>query len=280
MSSYNKLNFGTAGIPISTTNRNTISGIENVRKLNLDAMELEFVHSVNISLANAPSVKSCALKNGVELTCHGQYYINLNAAEVDKFDASVERVINAATVANACGAKSLTFHAGFYLKDDRQKVHERIVLTMKKIVAKLKENSNPIMVSPETTGKDTQYGTVSELVNLAESVPQTGLCIDFSHLHARSVGKVNSYDEFSEILGLVEKRLGRERLNFMHIHLAGINYGDKGEKNHLILKESDMKYVELMRSLKDYKVKGVLICESPNIEGDAILLKKTYGELK
>ena len=42
------LNFGTAGIPASTVG-NTIQGIIDVKKLGLDAMELEFVHSINIS---------------------------------------------------------------------------------------------------------------------------------------------------------------------------------------------------------------------------------------
>ncbi len=43
-----RLRFGTAGIPISTLQHNTINGIEQVRKLGLENMELEFVHSVNI----------------------------------------------------------------------------------------------------------------------------------------------------------------------------------------------------------------------------------------
>jgi deoxyribonuclease-4 len=29
--------------------------------------------------------------------------------------------------------------------------------------------------------------------------------------------------------------------------------------------------------LRDFKVEGVMISESPNIEGDALLLKKLYG---
>ena len=41
-----KLRFGTAGKPISTKG-DTVQGIKDVRKLNLDAMELEFVHSIN-----------------------------------------------------------------------------------------------------------------------------------------------------------------------------------------------------------------------------------------
>jgi deoxyribonuclease-4 len=34
--------------------------------------------------------------------------------------------------------------------------------------------------------------------------------------------------------------------------------------------------VELIQALKDHDAKGVVICESPNLEVDALLLKETY----
>ena len=66
----------------------------------------------------------------------------------------------------------------------------------------------------------------------------------------------------------------------MHCHVSGIEYGLKGEKNHLVLKESDLKYKELMKAFKDFKLKGVIISESPNIEDDALLMHKCYGNIK
>ena len=65
----------------------------------------------------------------------------------------------------------------------------------------------------------------------------------------------------------------------MHIHLTGIEYGEKGEKHHLNLKDSDLKYKELIKALKDFKVKGAVISESPNIERDALLVKKIYDKI-
>jgi len=63
----------------------------------------------------------------------------------------------------------------------------------------------------------------------------------------------------------------------MHMHVSGIEYGEKGERNHLNLEDSDLQYAELMKALKDFRVKGLLICESPENEGNALLLKRTYG---
>ncbi|MBA7517999.1 hypothetical protein ES705_10064 [subsurface metagenome] len=65
----------------------------------------------------------------------------------------------------------------------------------------------------------------------------------------------------------------------MHIHVSGIAYGAKGERKHLNLKESDFQYAELLKALRDYDVKGIVICESPNLEEDALLLQATYNTL-
>ena len=83
-----KLLFGTAGIPISTSKPTTLTGIEQVNQLGLHAMELEFVHSVNIKEDKAQFVKEVAEKNNIHLTCHGQYFINLSSLEPEKIVAS------------------------------------------------------------------------------------------------------------------------------------------------------------------------------------------------
>lgn len=271
-----KLLFGTAGIPLSTEQRDTIKGIEKVKELGLAAMELEFVHSVNINEKKAPLVNETANRNGIILTCHGQYYINLSSLEKSIIEASKQRILNAAHIANLCGAYSMTFHAGFYMKADPIKVYEIIKQQLKEVINKLNEQNNQIWIRPETTGKATQFGNIKEILKLSEELEHIMPCVDFSHLHARSNGKYNSYIEFSEILSDIEKSLGKEGLNNMHIHTSGIEYGEKGEKNHLILEDSDLNYGELVKAWKDFNIKGVVVCESPNIEDDALLLKKSY----
>src|SRR3989344_4317103 len=131
-----RLRIGTAGIPIasSSAGKDTISGVGDVRNVhNLEAMELEFVHNVNISEEKAPLVKEAAKKNDVALTCHGQYYINLNSQEKEKIEASKKRIYNAAKRAFECGAWSMVFHAGFYMKQEPRKVFETVERELKEI---------------------------------------------------------------------------------------------------------------------------------------------------
>ena len=274
-----KLRFGTAGIPISTPQPNTANGIGHVRKLGLEAMELEFVQSVNIKEEGAPAVKQAAEKNDVILTCHGQYFINLNAAEKAKLEASKHRVYTAAKRAWQCGGWSMCFHSAFYLGSDSRTTYEKVKVQLKEVVKKLKDEGADIWVRPETMGRQSQFGTMDEILGLSLEIENVMPCIDFSHLYAREIGKQNSIEFYSGILELVESKLGKEGLNNMHIHCQGIEFGDKGEKKHLPLSESKFDYEAVLKSLKEFKAKGVVICESPIMEEDAKVLLKTYEKL-
>jgi deoxyribonuclease-4 len=127
-------------------------------------------------------------------------------------------------------------------------------------------------------GKPSEFGTIEEVLNLCTELEGVGICMDFAHWHARA-GESNSYPEFASILEQIKQRLGDQALDDMHIHVSGIAYGKKGEIKHLNLKESDLQYKELLQALKDYETRGLVICESPNLEQDALLLQETYHSL-
>ena len=270
--------FGTAGIPHSTKIKSTQSGIERIAELGLGCMEMEFVRGVRMNEAGAHLVAETAAKAGVKLSAHAPYFINFNAHESEKIKASQERLLQTARIALLCGAESIVFHAAFYLGDSSEKAYNTVKKHLRETLAQLKEENNLVCIRPETMGKHSQFGTVEEILNLCAELEGLGICIDFAHWHART-GDFNSYREFASILLQVKEKLGRAALDNMHIHVSGIAYGGKGEIKHLNLKESDFQYAELLKALKDYDVKGIVICESPNLEGDALLLQAAYNTL-
>ena len=266
-----KLRFGTAGIPSCSKGFGTEDGIRAVNELGLDAMELEFVHSVNISEWLAPKVKKAASDNNIFLTCHGQYYINLNAAEEKKLEASKKRLLKAAHIANLCGATSVAFHPGFYLKSSKEEAYRNVKKAVEEVVEKLKQGNNRILIRPETTGRHSQFGNLKEVLQLSHELEQVMPCIDYAHMMARE--GINSKQQFAGILEDVEKTLGKTALGNMHIQFSGVNFSEKGELNHMTLEDSDLNYEEMVNSWKDFEIGGVAISESPNIEKDALLLK-------
>jgi deoxyribonuclease-4 len=215
---------------------------------------------------------------GVVLSIHAPYYINLNSKEKKKVEASIQRILDSARVGYMIGARNIVFHAGYYQKSEKQKTFEKIVKHLKAIISILNEDGIEVVLRPETTGKKTQFGNLKEIIEMSERLDSIQPCIDFSHIHARQNGACNSYGEFSEIMRKVES-LGDEYLKDMHLHVSGIEYTMKGEKRHLVLDDSDFRYIELLQVLKDFKVRGLVICESPNLEEDAMLLRDAYKSI-
>jgi len=270
--------FGTAGIPHSAKIKSTQSGIERVAELGLGCMELEFVRGVRMSEVGARLVAETAARTGVKLSAHAPYFINFNAHEPEKIKASQRRLLQAARIAWLCGAESVVFHPAFYLGDPPEKAYATVKKYLSETLAQLKEEDNQVCIRMETMGKLSQFGTVEEILNLCTELEGLGICMDFAHWHART-GGFNSYREFTSILMQIKEKLGRAALDSMHIHISGIAYGGRGERKHLNLEESNLQYTELMKALRDYGVKGIVICESPNLEGDALLLQATYNTL-
>lgn len=271
--------FGTAGVPKSAKEPHTIFGLERIKELGLGAMELEFVQGVRMGEQLARQVNQKRQGLGLTLTIHAPYFINLNSKESAKIEASKKRIYDSCRIGALCGAINVTFHAGFYLGDSPEKTFAIIKNNLNDILQRLKKDKIEIRLTPELTGKASQFGSLEELIRLAKELP-VGMCIDFSHLHARSGGKYNSYREWADVLKQTEKGLGNEFLQNLHIHTSGIKYSAKGEREHLNLPESDMNYQELLKALKEYEVGGVLICESPNLETDALLMKSYYESIK
>lgn len=274
-----KLLFATPGIPLSTQPRDTENGIKQVKELGLGAMELEFVQSVFISKEKAPAIKKVVDETGIALTCHAPYFINLNAVEPQKRGASRSRVLQSARILDACGGYSVCFHPGYYLGMEPKKVYDNVKAELKKIVEEVKSLGLKVWIRPETTGKPTQFGSIEELCDLSAEFDQVLPVVDFSHLHARTNGKFNTKEEFAQVMGLIEKKLGKQAVQNMHIHLSGIEYNVKGEKNHLNLKESDMNWRELLQVLHDFSARGVLVTESPNIEEDTLMVQRAFEKI-
>lgn len=288
------IRFGPGGVPISTTKvkdeGKTLSlresAIYRLNELNLEHMEVEFVHGVRIKEEDAISLGELAEKKDISLSIHGPYYINLASLEQDKIEASVERVYQTLWAGKMIKAKSVTFHPAFYQGRPSEEITPIVMDGVIKALTKFDNLDELPLLSLETTGKPSQWGEINEIVNLAAKVNDqlhrrsVSVCLDFSHIQARSNGLKNGYEDSIELLSIIEKQLGKGALENLHMHISGMNYNSTGERNHLNLEESTLRYKEVMQAIIDKKVSGWLVCESPNLEDDARLLKNTYNELQ
>lgn len=270
--------FGTVGSPISTPAKpgGSTGAIARIAELGLGALELGWVQSVRVTEATCALINQTAGQHTVAISVHAPYFINLNAT-ADEWPKSKQRLMDAAKYGALAGATDIVFHPGSYFGLSADDVLPVAVKRLAECVAELQADNNIVILRPETMGKAALLGSLEDTLVLSAEIPQIAPCIDFAHLHARAGdGSVNSYDEFSALLDQVGDRLGAAALSQLHIHLSGIEYSAKGEKNHLPMRESDFDVTGLFRALKSHAAGGRILCESPIMEEDALFFKELW----
>lgn len=273
------LHFAVAGIPTTTpTPGGTVEGLKEAHRLGITAMEIEWVQRVPLNPDRMKEIRSTAEELGMYLTCHAPYYVNLNSPDPLKLQASIKRVLDALSMAEIAGIKSVCVHPAFYLGMEPKVAYDNVRRAVNVIMNSKKKLFPHVNLGLETMGKPTQFGTLEEVLKISKEF-NIYPTVDPAHMHARTNGKVNTADEWEELLDAYESHLGRGALQTMHIHFSGISYGPKGEKHHLPLQESDAKWKDFLKVLKKRGVGGTVVCESPLLEKDTLLLQQTFTHL-
>jgi deoxyribonuclease-4 len=270
--------FGTVGTPLTTPKNpgGTVGGIRRLAELGMTTMELAWVQSVRVSEGKCAEIKATAIRHGLALSVHAPYFINLNAS-ADEWPRSCKRLMDAAHYGNLAGATDIIFHPGSYFGQPAKGVLEAAIPRLRQCVIDLRAAGNPVTLRPETMGKSAMLGSLDDTIVMSESIDGVQPCVDFAHLHARpGDGSANSYAEWMVMLKRIKRRLGAGALKRLHIHLSGIVYGPKGEKYHVALRESDLKYRQLFQALYDSSASGRVLCESPAMEDDTLVMRQTW----
>lgn len=242
-------------------------GFMDIREKGLDAVEISFTYGVWMTKEQAKKIAELNKKLNLKISIHAPYYINLNSLEKDKIKASKKRILDCCEIGNILGAKQIVFHPGFYQKIDKEQTYQNIKKQIIELQKTINEKKYNVELCPETTGKESQFGSLDELIRLKNET-KCNITIDFSHLKARSVGKIS----YSEAVNKIKS------LKNIHAHFSGIEWTQKGERRHLPLESKDVK--ELLSALKKYKVSATIINEGPDPIKDALLIKDSWEKIK
>lgn len=92
---------------------------------------------------------------------------------------------------------------------DKETVYQQVKPKLKNCW-NIRKNNIKVWIRPETTGKASQWGDYEEIIRLSKEFDQVLPCIDFSHIHARTGGEYNTYDEFCKVLDRISSELGEK----------------------------------------------------------------------
>lgn len=239
-----------------------IPNMENMYRLGIKACEIAFTYGVYIKKReDALRIGKAAKEFGIKLSIHAPYWINLNSDDPKKIEESKKRILACCEIGTYLGAYRVVFHPGYYGKRGRGESYEIIRDNLIELQDEIKEKGYTPRLAPETTGKINVFGSVDEICRLSE---ETGcsFCIDFAHILAR----YKAYN-FKDVLKKFEK------YEELHIHFSGIEYGEKGEKNHKKTTPDELK--KLISNLpKDKEI--AVINESPSPLEDSLLGLEIY----
>ena len=254
-----KIKFGPAGLGGV---KDAISNLEEYKSLGLKACEIAFTYGVYIKKKeDALKIGKAAKKLGIQLSIHAPYWINLNSTNKEIIEKSKQRIIRCCEVGTYLGAKKVVFHPGYYSGMDKEKAYENIKREILEIQKQIKDKKYTPKLAPETTGKINVFGSIDEIKRLVDEI-KCSFCIDFAHILAR----YKSY-KFEEVF---EKFKDHDDL---HIHFSGIEYREKGEKNHKRTSKKEWKRV--LDNLPRNK-NITIINESPSPVEDSVLGLKIY----
>ncbi|MBQ8771757.1 MAG: TIM barrel protein [Clostridia bacterium] len=249
----------------------------------LNIYEYSFGRGINISDAKANEIAQKAVENGVEITVHAPYYINLANPSDEMVEKSYQYIINSALKARAFGGKRIVFHPSTVGKMTRE---DAVALTQKRmeILAGLivKNNLDDMIFCPETMGKINQIGTVEEVTEFCKVADFFIPTVDFGHINARTQGSLVTQEDYEKLIVHIIENLGFERAKNLHVHFSKIQYSTGGEVRHLTFADTiyGPDFEPLARAFKKYNMEPYIICESDGTQADdAIEMKRIYESI-
>jgi len=272
------IRFGPAGRPINYSG-NAKDACSYIKAEGLEAYEYQATYGVKISQQSAMELKKNSEDEDVLVSMHAPYYINLSSNKEDVVKRSIQRLVQSAKASEWMGAYRTVFHPGFYTSYTSEEAMKRCKDAINQILDELDVlGVKDFIFAPETTGKKSQLGNLDEIIEICRSFDHFEPTVDFAHVYARSGGKINSREDYSQILQKLENELG---IKSLHSHFTHIEYTYAGERKHHILLDDN--YGPPLRPFIEEIVECgwniTVICESPLIDQDALVMKNMYEKI-
>jgi len=257
------ITFGPAGLGSVTQ---ATENLESFAKLGLKACEIAFTYGVYIHHdADAIRIGKKAKSLGIRLSIHAPYWINLNSQERVKVEQSKKRILDCCRIGELLQAECVVFHPGYYSKFSQEQTYNNIKNQIIELQKEIHKQKWKINLAPETTGKVNVFGKEEEILSLVKDT-SCFFTIDFSHLLARSQGKISYKEMYEKVKGF----------SSLHCHFSGIDFTSKGERNHKLTPIDEIrKLLEILPKNKDI----VIINESPDPVEDSVKMLRVWEKL-
>jgi deoxyribonuclease-4 len=254
----------------TTQAKTTLEAVDVVADMGLSALEVNYVRGARASEETTRRVAARAEERAINLSAHGPYYISLNSQRDEVRESSVGHIVETARRCQWLGAPFFSVHGGTYGGKDSAEATDGVVERVLEVQTRMEaEGITGVKVGLETTGRPSAWGTPQEIESVADQLDIVIPVVDFSHVHARTGGGLRTEDDFRSLVDWAMEVSDCQ----LYCHFQSIQYGDKGEIRHLPVDRWDPDFRTLAPVLLEAECDVHLICESPLLETDAMLMK-------
>jgi len=272
--------FGPAGYP-DAARGNLKRVFEILADAGVNALEYAAVHGLRTTEEKAKQIGDFAQQNGIGMSMHAAYYINLASKDHEIRERSRQRLIKALKFAPLMGVKRVVFHPGTLGGMTPEQAHIVVRDSLRSIWEEIGFQGGGVFLAPEIAGKIVMYGSIDQIIGLCQEVESCIPTIDWAHLYARSQGKVNDRESYLKVLTKFECELGNLFIDNMHFHISGITFTERGEASHQPLGEEwGPDLYPLIEIVHEVGYKPTFICESPNPLQGALYAKFIFEQIE
>ena len=280
------IRFGTAGISDSFDAmgcKNSLDIPAYIERFQLHAFEYQCGRGVRLGLDKAAEMARRAEKPDILFSVHAPYFISMSSMVEETRLKSIDYILQSCRLVRALGGRRVIFHSGSCGKQSREEALEKALDTMQRMVKAVDEEGfDDITLCPETMGKIGQLGTLDEVLALCGVDKRITPCIDFGHLNARTLGGIQTKQDYADILDRMQQVLQDDRARNFHVHFSRIEWSKGGEKRHWTFADTQFgpEYPPLIQLLKERQLSPVIICESAGTQAeDALSMQEYYQSL-
>ncbi len=223
--------FGVAGVP--TNYKGKFKDLFSwLREIGLNAYEIQCVYGFKVSDVNKEIIKKES--ETINFSIHAPYYINLGSKNAPVVERSKSNMKEGIELAKSIGVNRIIFHPG----GGHDNTEEGRKIAISQLIDAINEftheiNMGNVRLYPEIGGKTANLGSLDEIIEICKRCEFCYPCIDIAHLHAREVGSIVDKNALKVRLEKLKTALP-EKFKYVHFHAYTINYGEKGEINHLV----------------------------------------------
>lgn len=210
----------------------------------------------------------------VMLSMHTPYYIDMTSNN-ELTAKSMNSIKWAGSLTEQMGGGMVISHIGLYGDRSKKEATDIITENVREIMAWWQDAGIKPRLGFETSGRQEVFGSLDELLALADAVEGVVPIINFAHMHARQSGTLRESADFGELFDQVRSYVKDD----FYTHFSGVEHEAGNEKRVTPIKKGDLKFEPLAEYLAENAPTCTVISSSPLLEHDAMYMKVIFERI-